>query len=111
MKPTILALLTILAIVPCVAQNNNSVKQTPFSVWTVHTPDIIVEGRSPYPVGVLAPTQTNVESKAGNRITLSIVAPKPQFPPVSCMIMGLDITVQYELAAPKKAGSSEREQQ
>jgi len=34
----------------------------------------------------------------GNRILLSMVAPKPQFPPVSCAIIGLDITIQYELA-------------
>jgi hypothetical protein len=35
---------------------------------------------------------------AEGRITVSMVAPKPQFPPVSCTIMGLDIAIQYELA-------------
>ena len=33
-----------------------------------------------------------------NRITLSIVPPKPQFPAVSCGVEGLNITIQYEMA-------------
>jgi hypothetical protein len=53
----------------------------------------------------------NVEFKAGDRIILSLVAPKPQYPPVSCLIMGLDITVQYEQAAPKKVPTPQEERQ
>jgi hypothetical protein len=33
----------------------------------------------------------------GNRITAALLPPqKPQFPPVSCLIEGLNITIQYE---------------
>lgn len=171
MKSTLFAILMAVVIVPSVAQSN-TVKQTPFSVWSIHTPDVVIEGRSPYPVGVLTPTQTIVvrrvealsnrgpsmgsmpsgepiacpvqyvleltngivtqtiplsntfltkstsqtytdsgpltlEFPAGNRITLSMVAPKPQFPPVSCTIMGLNVTVQYEMAAPKAPSSDQ----
>jgi hypothetical protein len=135
----------------------------PFSTWSIHTPDIIIEGRSPYPVGVLTPTKSisirrveilsnrgpsngripsgepipcpvqytleitngvvtqrvpisnafigkktsqtytdsgllNLSFTEGNRITVSMVAPKPQFPPVTCELQGLDISIQYELA-------------
>jgi hypothetical protein len=166
----VLAVLLTLSVVECVAQNNNP-PQMALSVWSVHTPDVIVEGRSPYPVGVLTPSKTIVirrlealsnkgpsmgslpsgepipcpveyvleltngtvtetipisnrflhkktsqtytdsgplklEFSADSRISLSMVAPKPQFPPVSCMIMGLDITIQYEVAAPPKESSS-----
>lgn len=34
----------------------------------------------------------------GNRITVSMAAPKAQFPAVSCDIQGLNVTIQYELA-------------
>jgi hypothetical protein len=152
---------------------NKSAQHTPFSVWSIHTPDTPIEGRSPYPVGALTPSknivirrleaisnrgpsngllpsgepipcpvqyvleltdgivtptvaisnsflhkktsQTYTDSgplslrfSAGNRITVSMVAPKPQFPPVSCTIMGLDIAIQYELAneATQKTSSS-----
>ncbi len=170
MKSTVIVVLIVVVAVPCVAQSKN-VRQTPFSVWSVHTPDVIVQGRSPYPVGVLTPskaivvrrvealsnrgpsmghvpsgepipcqvqyvleltngavTQTipisnnflgkktsqtytdsgpiSLEFSAGSRMTLSMVAPKPQFPPVSCMIEGLDISIQYELATQKTASSS-----
>jgi hypothetical protein len=176
MKPVILATLLTALIVPGIAQSKITPAQMPLSVWSVHTPDVIVEGRSPYPVGVLTPIQTivikrvealsnkgpslgswpngepipcpvqytlevtngtvtqniplsnaflskktsqtytdsgtlNVEFKAGARIVLSLVSPKPQFPPVSCLIMGLDITVQYELAAPKKVPTSQEDGQ
>ncbi|MGE5112406.1 MAG: hypothetical protein ACM3JB_16195 [Acidobacteriaceae bacterium] len=177
MKPTLIAILMIVLVIPCLAQSNSTVQQTPASsVWSVHTPDVMVEGRSPYPVGVLTPMQTilikrvealsnkgpslgswpngepipcpvqytleltngtvtenvpisnafvgkktsqtytdsgplTIEFKAGDRIVLSLIAPKPQFPPVSCMIMGLDITIQYELAAPKKISQSQEGQQ
>lgn len=171
MKSIVLAVLIAVVAVPSVAQSNN-VQQTSFSVWSVHTPDIIVQGRSPYPVGVLTPSQTivvrrvealsnkgpsmgsgasgepipcpvqyileltngavtqaipisnnflgkktsqtytdsgpiSMEFSAGSRITVSMVAPKPQFPPVSCLIDGLDISIQYELATQKTASSSE----
>ncbi len=33
---------------------------------------------------------------AGNRITVSVVPPKEQFPPVRCGLVGLRVTVQYE---------------
>jgi hypothetical protein len=170
MKLSLIAILVIAAL-PCFAQST-AVKQVPFSVWSVHSPDIPVVERSPYPLGVLTPGQTivvsrvealsnkgpslgtwpsgepipctiqyvlqltngavthtvplsnaflhnktsqtytdsgpiRVEFQAGTRIVLSMIAPKPQFPPVSCIIMGLDITVQYQLVAPKKTPSSE----
>lgn len=176
MKLIILATLAVALLAPCAAQSNSTPAQTALSVWSVHTPDVIVEGRSPYPVGVLTPMQTiiikriealsnkgpslgswpngepipcpvqytleltngtvtqnvalsntflskktsqtytdsgllNVEFKAGDRIILSLVAPKPQYPPVSCLIMGLDITVQYEQAAPKKVPTPQEERQ
>ena len=169
MKIAGLAVFLAVIAVGCVAQNN-TVPQTAFSIWSVHTPDTIVEGRSPYPVGVLTPSKTivvrrlealsnkgpsmgalpsgepiscpvqyvleltngtvthtipisniflhkktsqtytdsgplNLEFGAGDRITLSMVAPKPQFPPVSCTIIGLDITIQYELAPQKTSAS------
>lgn len=175
MKVAILSILIVIVTTSCFAQNNSE-HQMPFAIWNVHTPDTIVESRSPYPVGVLTPTQTmvikrvealsnrgpnmgmlpsgepipctvqyvleltngtvtqtipisntflhkktsqtytdsglvNFEFPAGSRITLSMVAPKPQFPPVSCTIMGLDIAVQYEVVAPKKESSSEEHQQ
>jgi hypothetical protein len=171
MKLAGLAVILTVMVVGCVAQNN-TVPQSPFSIWSVHTPDVIVEGRSPYPVGVLTPskmivirrlealsnkgpsmgalpsgepiacpvqyvleltngtvTQTipisnsflhkktsqtytdsgplNLEFNEGNRIVLSMVAPKPQFPPVSCGIVGLDITIQYELPSQKISASAE----
>ena len=179
MKPIVLSILLIALIIPCVAQNtpSNSVpKAPPLSLWTVHTPEIMVEGRSPYPVGVLTPMRTilikrvealsnkgpslgswpsgepipcpveyfleltngtvtqtvpisntflnkktsqtytdsgpmNVEFKEGARIAVSLVAPKPQFPPVNCMITGLEVTIQYELAAPKKVSTPQEGQQ
>ena len=179
MKLTISAILLIALIAPSVAQNleNNSAVQTPpLSVWTIHSPEILVEGRSPYPVGVLTPMRTifikrvealsnkgpalgtwpsgepipctvqyvleltngsvtqtvpisnsflnkktsqtytdsgpiNVEFQEGARIAVSMVAPKPQFPPVSCLINGLQITIQYELAAPKKISAPQESQQ
>ena len=142
---------------------SKSGQPTPFSVWSIHAPDTLVEGRSPYSVGALTPlrsivirrveavsnrgpskgslpsgqpipcpvqyvleltngavTQTvdisnrflnektsqtytdsgplSVRFNAENRITVSMIAPKPQFPPVSCTIMGLDIAIQYEPA-------------
>ena len=49
----------------------------------------------------------SLEFSAGSRITLSMVAPKPQFPPVSCLIEGLAISVQYELATQKTISSAE----
>ena len=152
---------------------NKSAQHTPFSVWSIHTPDTPIEGRSPYPVGALTPSknivirrleaisnrgpskgslpsgepipcpvqyvleltdgsfsqtvdisnrflhektsQTYTDSGpieirfgAGKPIWVSMVAPKPQFPPVSCTIMGLDIAIQYELAdeATHKTSSS-----
>ena len=165
MKTIVLAVLVAIVAVPCIAQTKN-VSQTPFSVWNVHTPDLVVQGRSPYPVGVLTPSKTifvrrvealsnrgpsmghvpsgepipcpvqyvleltngtltqtipisnnfigkktsqtytdsgpiSWEFSAGSRITLSMVAPKPQWPPVSCLIEGLDISIQYELTAQK----------
>ncbi len=175
MKSAVSVLLMIAIVFPCIAQDNSSAKQTPLSIWSVHTPDVLVEGRTPYPVGVLTPAKTivikrvealsnkgpslgslpsgepipcsvqytleltngtvtqtvplsnvflhkktsqtytdsgplNVEFKAGDRIVLSMVAPKPQFPPVSCMIMGLDISVQFEQAAPNKVSISQEGQ-
>lgn len=38
----------------------------------------------------------NLLFSGGNRITVSLIPPKPQFPPVSCLIEGLNITIQYE---------------
>jgi hypothetical protein len=146
----------------CFSQNN-ATQHIAFSVWSIHTPDTIIENRSPYPVGALTPpkdivirrleaisnrgpskgllpsgepiacpvqyaleltdgtfsqtvdisnhflhektSQTYTDSgpldlrfNAGKRILVSMVAPKPQFPPVSCTIMGLDISIQYALA-------------
>jgi hypothetical protein len=174
MKTTVLAVIIAILAIPCVAQNKN-LQQTPFSVWSVHTPDVIIQGRSPHPVGVLTPSkiivvrrvealsnrgpsmghvpsgepipcsvqyvleltngtvsqtipisntflskessQTYTDSGpisldfgAGSRITVSMVAPKPQFPPVSCTIEGLDISIQYEVVAQKAASSSEDHQ-
>jgi|GraSoiStandDraft_43_1057313.scaffolds.fasta_scaffold132566_1 hypothetical protein len=171
MKAAIIGVALGLISVSCFAQNDDA-PPTPFSVWSVHTPDVIVPGRTPYPVGVLTPmkrivvrrmealsnrgpalgqdssnqpvpcpvqygleltngtiTQTipisntflsknssqtytdsgllNVEFSAGARIALSMVAPKAQFPAVTCAISGLNISIQYELAEQKKASSSE----
>jgi len=172
MKITGLAVFLVVMASAGLAQNK-SAQHTPFSVWSIHTPDTLIEGRSPYPVGALTPSknivirrleaisnrgpsngllpsgepipcpvqyvleltngtvtqtvaisnsflhektsQTYTDSgplslrfSAGNRITVSMVAPKPQFPPVSCTIMGLDIAIQYELAdeATQKTSSS-----
>jgi len=33
---------------------------------------------------------------AQSRITVSVIAPKPQFPPVYCSLSGLEISIQYE---------------
>ena len=49
----------------------------------------------------------NVEFSAGNRIAVSLIAPKPQFPPVNCMIAGLNIAIQYELAEPPAKDKAE----
>ena len=162
MKITRLAVFLVVVAGTGLAQNK-SVQPIPFSIWSIHTPDDVIQGRSPYPIGVLTPsksivirrleaisnrgpskgalpsgdpipcpvqyvlelsngavTQTvaisnnflhdktsqtytdsgplNLAFSAGNRILVSMVAPKPQFPAVSCTIMGLDITIQYELA-------------
>jgi hypothetical protein len=35
---------------------------------------------------------------ANNRITVSLIPPKEQFPPVNCGLVGLRITIQYETA-------------
>jgi len=40
----------------------------------------------------------NLSFSAGNRVTLSLVFPKAQFPPVTCALSGLNVTVQYDLA-------------
>lgn len=39
-----------------------------------------------------------------SRITVSVIAPKPQFPPVYCSLSGLNISIQYEPSqiAPKE---------
>src|SRR6266568_804964 len=37
-----------------------SAQHAPFSVWSIHTPDTLIEGRSPYPVGVLTPSKNIV---------------------------------------------------
>ena len=172
MKKVIGAVFVILVIaIFCLGQSSKNPKSS-LSVWSVHSPDVLIQGRSPYPVGVLTPaksivvrrvealsnrgpsmgstpggepipcpvqytleltngvvTQTvpisnafvgkktsqtytdsgtmNLEFPAGNRITVSMVAPKPQFPPVDCNIMGLDVTIQYELAEEKPAAPAE----
>ena len=147
----------------CLAQQAKAQPKL-FSVWSIHTPEIMVVGRSPYPLATLTPTkdivirrvegisnkgplagysqvtgepiacpvqyslelsngivtktisisntflhpktsQTYTDSgdlrflfPAGSRITVSLIAPKPQFPPVNCTFSGLEISVQYELA-------------
>jgi hypothetical protein len=168
-KTALMLVAALLCLLPQAFAQSVAPTQKAFSTWNVHTPDTVVEGRSPYPVGVMTPvrsivvrrlealsnkgptvgslpsgepipcpvqyvleltngattqlipisnsflskrtSQTYTDSgplslsfSAGNRITVSMIAPKPQFPPVSCFIMGLDITIQYELAydpAPK----------
>ncbi len=174
MNNAALTLVVALACLPAkIFAQTTSDTPKPFSTWSIHTPDVVVEGRSPYPVGVMTPLKSinvrrvealsnkgptlgpmpsgepipcpvqyvldltngattqvipisnsflgkrtsqtytdsgpvNLSFGAGNRITVSMVAPKPQFPPVSCVIMGLDITVQYEPAedAPKTSSST-----
>ena len=44
----------------------------------------------------------NVVFEDEKRITVSIVPPKAQFPAVSCGLEGLNITIQYEMAAAQK---------
>jgi len=172
-KATGLFIAALVCLLPQAFGQANSENPKAFSTWNIHTPDTIVEGRSPYPVGVLTPSKTivvrrlealsnkgpsagtlktgeplpcpveyvleltngamtqtipisntflnkktsqtytdsgplNLSFSAGNRITVSMVAPKPQFPAVNCLIMGLDITIQYELAeeAAQRASSS-----
>lgn len=38
----------------------------------------------------------NLSFAAQSRITVSVIAPKPTFPPVYCSLSGLDISIQYE---------------
>lgn len=48
----------------------------------------------------------NLRFDAGARITLSLVVPKPAFPPAQCTCTGLNVAVQYEAASAGKPGSS-----
>ena len=41
------------------------------------------------------------------RITATLLPPKPGFPPVSCGLEGLNITIQYEALQPSSAAPSE----
>lgn len=171
------AALMIAFAVPCVSQTKSATNVNVPSVWSIHSSDVPVANRRPYPVGVLTPVQTirvrrieaisnrgphlagvgtglgtpagdpipcplqytleltngsqtetipisntfigkkttqtytdsgpiDVEFSAGERILVSIVDPKPEFPPIACTFVGLDISVQYEVVAPKKIDES-----
>lgn len=174
MKFTVGLFFAVLCLISQAIAQANSHDVRAVSVWSIHSPEVVVARRPVYPIGVFTPpgpivirrlealsnrgpmkgmfsngepipcpvqymieltdgitkeqipisntflskdtSQTYTDSGAisllftgGNRITVSLLPPqKPQFPPVSCSIEGLNITIQYELpedAAQQTSGS------
>lgn len=60
MKTTVLTILIAAFFTAWSGQNDSTQPPSVSSTWSVHTPDVIVAGRSPYLVGVLTPSRTIV---------------------------------------------------
>ena len=156
---------------PAVAQVASEAPH-PISTWSMHSPDVMIAGRTVYPLAVFTPpasivvrrvealsnsgpvkgklangelipcpvvytlelsngtttqvvpisntllnkssSQTYTDSgpisvpfEGQQRITVTMLPPKPQFPPVNCSVEGLNITVQYEALQAPAAQSSD----
>ena len=168
----VILIVAILAMLPQAGAQNKPANPAPVSIWSVHSPDIVVARRTVYPLAALTPprplvirrleaisnrgplnglfangepvpcpvqyvieisngvtsqqipisnvflnketSQTYTDSgplalamASEKRITVTLLPPpKQQYPPVSCSIEGLNITIQYT-AAEAPASSAE----
>ena len=78
---------------PCPAQYSIEITNGVVT-HTIPVSDVFIDKKSSQTFTDSGPLNLSFGSQS--RITVSVIAPKPQFPPVYCSLSGLDISIQYE---------------
>jgi hypothetical protein len=84
--------------IPCPSQYSIEITNG-VTTHAVPVSNVFVEKKSSQTFTDSGPLDLSFAPK--NRITVSVIAPKPTFPPVHCSLSGLDISIQYEPTEPQ----------
>ena len=79
--------------IPCPSQYSIEISNGVMT-QTVPVSNVFIEKKSSQTFTDSGPLSLSFAPQS--RITVSVIAPKPTFPPVHCSLSGLDISIQYE---------------